>query len=493
MVKEHRQKNIDEVNFIKNVDIILVSLSSKNEGGAIWKQIQRNFPSVGILSLAAYVREFGFNPYVIDGTLEGLSVNEICERISEAVKKNEQIKYIGISTTTYTYYESQEIATFCKQHFNNISTLMGGPHATALPEHVLRESQIDIVVRGEGETQLLSLLQNVAIENIKGISYVEKGAIIHNPDSPRLKSIEDLPMPAYDLVPMEKSKPFIGQFVGLKKVVPSTLVLATRGCVGNCTFCSKCFLPGVTYKSPEKLFKEILFLKNTYGFRHIVFYDDTFTSNKKLINEFCDILMANGNPITWTCSSRTDCVDLPMLNKMKKAGCKQILYGVESFNDDVLKSINKITDVENNVNAIKWTKQVGMIVRVAIMIGNPADTKDTIENNIKVLRRLQPDMIQVSITTPIPGSLMFNQGVENGKILIWDWSKYNGDYLVIEHPNLTEKELRKYYIKTYYKFYFHYKYILKKMFSLTTYTQIRVLMSGLLCLIPIFFTKKKHT
>ncbi|HNQ68452.1 MAG TPA: radical SAM protein [Bacteroidales bacterium] len=472
------------------IDILLVSVPGTNNNGAIWKQIERRFPSIGILSLASYIREHGFTPYIIDGTLEALSNSEIIIRIKELFKHH-QIPNIGFSITTLTYYDTKEIIENLIHELSETRIIVGGAHPSALPEESLNDINASIVVRGEGETQLLAILQNKPLEEIKGISYTRNKEIIHNQNAPRIKKLDDLPIPAYDLVPMGLSKPFIGQFVGLKKVVPSSLILASRGCIGNCTFCSKCFAPGVSFKTPEYLLNEILYLKNNFNIQHFLFYDDTFTSNKKLINEFCHKIITQNINITWTCSSRADCVTPDLLSKMKQAGCIQVLYGIESFNDEVLTSINKRTNTKNNIDAIIWTKKSNIVVRVAIMIGNPSDTKSTINHNIKMLQKLQPDLLQVTITTPLPGSQLFRDNLKENLILTKDWSKYDGNYMVSKHETLTEKELKKYYYKTYYCFYFNYRFLLRKLFSLSTYKGFKIYILGLFSFVPVFWSWKK--
>jgi len=476
----------------EHIDILLISPFSNNKGGAIWKQIQRSFPSNGILCLAAYIREKGFSVKVIDGVLESLSNDEICKRILAIANESGGIRYIGLSVTTLLYYTAAEIAIFAKNNLHGIKIIFGGPHPSSLPSDVIAEAFVDYVIRGEGEYALADLLENKLVDDIGGLTFIKNGLIIHNPDRPRIRNLDILPMPAYDLVPIERSKPFIGQFVGLKKVVPSTLIIATRGCIGKCTFCSKTFAPGVAYKSAKKIIEEIEFLQSRFKIQHFVFYDDTFTSNQKLISEFCETLILKKIAITWTCSSRVDCVSRELLFKMKEAGCTQVLYGVESFSDDVLKSINKIATAEDNINAIKWTKETGMIVRIAIMIGNPADTIETLENNIKLLRKYKPDLIQVTIATPLPGSALYKSGVENNKITCTDWEKYNGDYIVMQHPVLTEKDLKKYYLKTYQSFYLSPRYLLKKAFSFSTYMQIGIYLSALFSLLPVFLKSSKR-
>ena len=472
------------------VDVLLISMIPIVKGGAIWKQIKRCFPSIGIISLAAYAREKGYNPLVIDGSLENYGSNEVILLLRDMCSRYD-IRYFGFSSITHAYYETQKVIKFCKENYPNIKIIIGGAHVSSLPDDVLKETQADIAVIGEGELQLIEIIEEKNIHEIDGIAFFENDKIIHTKSRKRIRNLDDLPIPAYDLISIKKSRPFIGQFVGLRKPVPSTLIFATRGCIGNCTFCCKSFSPGVAYKSGRKIIEEIEYLKNNYGFEHFVFYDDTFTSNVKLVTEFCDLLISAGNPITWTCSSRVDCISLELLLKMKNAGCTQIMYGVESFDDNILKNIRKRTTSKQNKNAIIWTKQAGIIVRVAMMVGNPGDTKEILNNNIRVLNKLQPDLIQVAITTPAPGSPLFKEKFEENKLLTFDWSKYNGLDTVFAHSNLSEKELKRLYTKTYFRFYFNPRFILHKIFSINTYLQIRVIIAGLVSFIPVFFTRRK--
>jgi radical SAM superfamily enzyme YgiQ (UPF0313 family) len=283
--------------------------------------------------------------------------------------------------------------------------IFGGAHASALPEDILSHPYIDVAVIGEGEHTVLELVSGKPLDEINGLAFRKADGIVTTAPRARIANLDELPVNDYSLVPMQLCKPLVGTY----RKLPATILVTARGCPGRCTFCSRVVGNFLSVQSPERIIKEIEVLYYRYGFRQIIFYDDTFIADRKRIERFCDLLLQSGMKISWTCSSRVDKVYPDLLKKMKQAGCHQIMYGIESFNETVLKNINKKTRIEDIYYAISETKKAKIETRAAIMLGNPGDTLEILKDNIRQLKKLSPDLIQVTITTPLPGSAMFHE------------------------------------------------------------------------------------
>lgn len=471
---------------IQDYDIIFIVPCYGAKNGFIWKAIEYRFQSPGVLSIATFVKEKGYKPTIFDCNLEQISESEF-EKEFEKRYNHCTFKYIGFSSSTQTINLSYRLSKLLKYKYPYTKIIFGGAHASALPEDILSNKHIDLAVIGEGELTVLDILSGKPNHEIKGIAYRANDEIIKAPAQQRIKNLDDLPVNAYNMVPMHLCKPLVGTY----KKLPATILVTARGCPGRCTFCSRVVGNELSVYSPQRMMKEIEVLYYQNKIRQIIFYDDTFISDRKRIEEFCDLLLKSEIKISWTCSSRVDKVFPDLLQKMKKAGCHQIMYGIESFNESVLKNINKRISPDDIYFAIKETKKAGIEVRAAIMIGNYGDTKEILEDNIKQLKKLNPDLIQVTITTPIPGSAMFHEMIANNTLLTHDWDKYDGSDQLFVHENLSFKTLNKYYRRTYLKFYLRPSFIFKQLFKLNSLIKIKVVLIGLLSIFPIIFKRNQ--
>ncbi|HQB22211.1 MAG TPA: radical SAM protein [Bacteroidales bacterium] len=464
-------------------DLVLIVPPYIPKQGFIWKAIEYHFQSPGVLAIASYLNSKGFKTAIFDCNLEQIEEKKFeTEFLQRFV--NYEINYIGFSAATQTVNLAYRLAKLAKRHKPNSKIIFGGAHATALPEDVLKNYFVDIVVIGEGELSIEQILLQKNIEEINGIAYKKDNKIIINPAQERINNLDELPINDYNLIPIHLCKPLIGTYEKL----PATIMVTARGCPFKCTFCSRVAGDYLSVMSPQRMLDEIIILYNDFGIRQIIFYDDTFISNKKRVEEFCDLLIDSGIKIKWTCSSRVDKIYPDLLIKMKKAGCHQIMYGIESFDEQILANINKKTNPKDIETAIKETKKAGIEARAAIMIGNPGDTVEILEANIKKLKKLNPDIIQVTIATAIPGSQLFAEAHANNEILTYDWNKYEGNIQITKHENLDFKTLQKYYRKTYLKFYLRPRYIFSTLLKTNSMLKIKLLFIGLISIFPILFS-----
>lgn len=463
-------------------DLLLVVPYYGAKDGFIWKAIEYRFYSPGVLSIAAFLRQHKFKVKVFDCNLEQIHEKSFLKEFHNRFAEY-SFRYIGFSSATQTINQAYRLSAAIKEHYPETKIIFGGAHATVLPQNVLNNKHIDYVIIGEGEVTSLEILQNKLPESINGLAYFKNNEVIINSPRERIKNIDDLPTAAYDLVPIKQCKPLIGTY----KKLPATIMVTARGCPGRCTFCSRVLGNKLCEMSPKRIIKEIRVLYEQYNFKQFIFYDDTFISNKQRISEFCDLLINSGMKISWTCSSRVDRVYPDLLQKMKSAGCHQIMYGVESFDNEVLKNINKKITRDDIIYAIKETKKAGIEVRVAIMIGNKGDTEDILKENITELKKLNPDLLQATITTPLPGSQLFYQSMKEDKILTYNWDKYEGSDQITEHETLDFKTLQKYYRKTYLQFYFRPVFLIRTLFKTNSIFKLKILLVGFVSIIPIIF------
>lgn len=448
------------------MEILLINPPWFKTSGNIWKNISACIPPFGLALLASLVREEGHSVSIIDCNALRIGLDKIKEYLPPSAPR-----FVGITATTVLFNNALELARLIKKIYPDTKIIMGGVHSTILPEEVLGFKEVDYVVMGEGEYTLLELLSNKNPAEIRGLGFKENGRIFINPPREMIPDINIFPFPAYDLLPMDKYYPALGSY----KRKPSLALITSRGCPGRCTFCKGNLLgKRIRFRTAKKIIEEIEFLQKNYGIKDVTFYDDTFTANRQNVKDFCALILEKHIDLTWTCYSRVDTIDFETLVKMKKAGCHQILYGVESSSPEILKNINKRITLEKVDEIVAITKKIKIETRLSFMIGNPGETEETIKQTIKYAIRLDPDLVSFNITTPFPGTEMFAWAEKNGFLIHKDWSKYDLSKPVMELPTVSSAKVLKYYRKAHWQFYLRPSYVLKRMTKIRSVEDFKI-------------------
>lgn len=479
-----------------NLDCLLISPPIFYEDkDNIWKEINSNFPPPGLAYLAGFIRAKGHSVKVIDCNIEAPTVESFRPFFEKNyTQKFSSIRVIGLTAVTCTIKKAYKIAGICKEYYPESLIVFGGVHATFVTDEVINNPLVDLVVVGEGELTLEELLEGKKLDKIRGIVFKKslkrnKYQITANPPRERITDLNSLPMPAYDLFPVLSYKPAKGSY----KKLPAMNMMTSRGCPGQCTFCSKTLGDRLVFKSAGKILGEIQYLIKNYGIKEIIFYDDTFTVYRDNVIKLCDLIIENNLNISWTCFARVDFISQKMLEKMKMAGCHQIMYGVENIDKTILKNINKNINLEQVANAVKWTKKAGIECRLAFMVGSPGDNEKIIKKNIEFVNKISPDLLVVNITTPFPGTKMFSWAKEKKLILTHDWDDYTLAEPIMKLENLTTEQIKNFYKLMYRSFYFRPAFILKKILKIRSIEDIKILAGGLIALLSFFIHKQIKT
>jgi len=325
-----------------------------------------------------------------------------------------------------------------------------GPPASQFPDEILSSDGIDIVARWEYDFTVRdiakALEENRDFKDIKGISYKENGKIIHNPNR-EFTTSEDL-----DRIPfvskVYKKHLNIRDYYLSSSLYPEVQIFTGRGCPYLCTFCSWTqTLMGRKYRvrSISNVLGELEWIQeNLPEVKEVFFEDDTFTINKKRVLEFCKEYRERGLDITWACNARAD-LDYETMKEMKKANCRLLIVGYESGSDEILRNIKKGITVEQIRRFAKDARKAGLLVHGDFIIGLPGETKETIELTRKLIKETKPDILQVSVASPFPGTEFYEWCKENGYLLINDPNEYldgqGHQKAIISYPWLTAEEI----------------------------------------------------
>ncbi len=449
----------------------------------LWKGVASCWPSLGLAYIAAVLERDGHRVRYLDCSAEHLTVGA-----TRAVLQSYQPPdFIGLHATTPLVNNALAIAAIAKEVFPGVKTVIGGVHASVLPDEVLEQTAVDYVIIDEGEEAMRELVGGRNPEEILSLGYKKDGRIIKNPLRPLIENLDSLPFPAYHLLPMDKYYPAIGSY----KRLPAMAILATRGCPGRCTFCYRTFRGRVRVRSAANIVAEIKLLQKNYGIKEIAFYDDTFTLFKPVVKEFCDIIKKEKFNLSWSCFTRVDRIDEDLLKIMKAAGCHLILFGVESADEQILKNINKGISLDKVRAVVKLARKLGVETRASFMFGNQGETEETIKKTIAFALELDPDEVQFNITTPYPGTELFAWAKERGYIKSFNWDDYSYSNVVLELPGLPREKLQYYYDLAHRRFYFRPKIILRRLFKVRSWDQLAQEFKGGWALFKFVFGKFK--
>lgn len=396
-----------------------------------WNQMVNSYPSLGLGYLAAVLERRGDEVRIFDFGLDPRRPLE--EEVLDVLAFRPDV--IGLTAMTTSYHSAEQTISLLRAG-THAPMVLGGPHATVFPERTLREQPaLDYLVFGEGEETMLELMEVIEGRRdpamVAGLCYRRAGQVMCNPARPLIRDLDALPFPARHLFQLGRY-PLYAPDGGRMLTV-----LTSRGCPYNCSYCFKGIV-GRTYRqrSPENLIQELKELIRTYGIHNFYFIDDLFTLDVKRLNVLLDMMIAEGLDIRWQCLARVDRVTPELLRRMAAAGCRQIHYGIESGNQEILERVGKRITLEQVRQAVRWTAEAGIRSKGYFMLGLPGDTEETMEQTIQFAASLDLDDAMFSLTTPFPGTRLWEELVVRNPE-----TQYNSDFSRAYYYNSYTEEI----------------------------------------------------
>ncbi|MEM3101620.1 MAG: radical SAM protein [Candidatus Nitrosotenuis sp.] len=445
----------------------------------IWKNYSKNAiiaPPLGLTYLSALLRNKGYEVNLIEANALNLTKNQILKQLNTF--KPDYLLYTSI---TDNFQKTLSWIKEIRAEYNK-PVIIGGPHMEIYPEETLTHDCIDYGVVGDGWETLPELLEALGqkrdLREIKGLVFRRDGKVILTEPRPKRVSLEDVPFPARDLLPLEKYDTI------LSKARPITIMITALGCPFKCTYC--CTDTNLRVRSPEHVIAEVEECITKYGIKEIEFYDETFTVNKKKMNRFLDLVEEKNLKFLWSVRTRVDCVDKELLNRMARNGCIRVNFGIESGDEDILRSVNRPMKLDKIRESVRWAKESGIMTFGFFMIGLPQDTKETIEKTLKFMLELDLDFMQLNKFTPLPNSKIYEEHKARTGMDFWreyTLGNVTSDDLRRDYLKISEKELDKYLIKGYRQFYYRPRYIWKKFLSVKSFKEFKRLCSGALSIL----------
>ena len=412
------------------------------------------YPPFGYLSLATYLNKLGqAETEIVQFKTDLLSENGAFDVKSTKMRQRyydlvlnhlnkSRPKYIGIGGFTNDYYDMIELGYKIKEsrRFDDVIIIAGNVHASLFPEDfIFPKSPFDYVVMGEGEISLTNLIEHIEnekdVSNVKGVAYLDGNKMFKTAPQPLVEDLDSIPIFDYSKIDMALN-PRIGmiRWVAAK----GTGIYTGRGCPFKCAFCASnsvwnCNdLKGKTslrFRSIEKVIEEIKFLKKQYGLEAFYIMDDTFTLKRKRVEEFCESIKPLN--LMWAAETRVGLIDDSLVKLMKNAGCIQLDFGVETASQRMLDTIKKQQTAKEASKAFQVCRKNNVRTFANFLINLPGENENDIKDSLNWLKENRPDVITVAITTPYPGTEIYDKYL--------DQKPTNKEYQLFESREYIER------------------------------------------------------
>ncbi len=455
--------------------LIDVPFGIREIGGkrAAFASVRNVIPALGLAYLAAVAEKEGHDVCIFD------YAKKFDDNWDAIVRKSISFKpdIIGITATTPAFKNALKTATLLRKTMPNAVFLAGGAHPTAAPEHAAAARVFDYLILGEGEVTFVELLQHfegkgtTKPEDIPGLAFWRDKKLIFTQPRKPIENLDSIPLPARHLLPpLKLYHPTPASY----RKLPLAHIITSRGCPSKCNFCDRSVF-GEKYRkrSSDNVLAEVEEVVSKYGAREIRFFDDCFTINKNRLEEICQGLKKIRPRCIWTCLTKVNLVNPEMLQMMHDAGCWQVLYGLESGDDRVLKTLGKGTTVKQNRLAVKWTREAHIRVRADFIVGTPNETMETLTNTLNFAKKLPIDFAHFNKFVPFPGTEFYRQLIKQGY-----WFDFSRDSSIMDHDALVfvpsaipSAKYREFLDRAYKEFYLRPSYILRRLFAMRTFTE----------------------
>ena len=419
---------------------------------------------LGLLYMAAVLEQHGIEVRVIDGIGEGLTHEELENRIAEF-----DPDVVGIACMmTETYSDSAETARIARRAAPKAKIILGGHNASFVADKIIENlPEADYIVVGEGEYTFLELVRSISnksdIRRVKGVMYRNNDRATFTGVREPIQNLDEIPFPAKHLLSQNARYGHFwsrGHRIALKNL---SGIITSRGCPFGCSFCSCTAFSGrkIRARSPENVVKEMEYLVNERGVEQIFIVDDNFTCFPKRVMKICQLIKERELEFDWFCEGRVDTASEEMYKSMADAGCWLIFLGLESGSQRILDYYKKKTTVEKGWHAVALAQKAGIDVLGSFIVGAPIETEEDYQKTLDFITHANMDMISVSTLKVLPGTELWREFEANGAIRPEDWNKYF-EISDLYDGNPKEK-VRRWRKTAEHKFYFRPNYIIKEI------------------------------
>jgi len=401
------------------------------------------FPS-GLGYVAGSLADAGHEVSVLDAEVEGWDLTDHCRRLAAA-----DYDVLGISALINRYGYVRGLAEASRNAHPGARIVVGGNITGPVWRLLLQITEADVLVIGEGEVTILEVLrcfdEGTPLGDVDGIAFRREHEPFQTRPRTPVENLDAISFPAYDLFPMEAYLSTPGKLARKRLCSRDLSMITARGCPFHCTFCFRPPWERVRFRTWGNVMAELRFLMDNYGVDGVTFNDELTLVSKERSRALCDTIEKTG--IVWGCVGRVNTVDLPLLRRLREAGCRWMTYGIESGSQLILDEMKKGVRVEAAKKAVLWTKQAGIATNPTFMLGYPSETRETAMASVRFMKEtgLHPDSL--FFATPYPGTELFENAVAAGQIP-WGLEEYlfaidgkDAHELLVNLTAMTDAEL----------------------------------------------------
>jgi anaerobic magnesium-protoporphyrin IX monomethyl ester cyclase len=422
---------------MRAVDVVFIKPGSQRQlyGELSSFQLTAIEPPLWAALLASYLREKGYSIALFDAEVENWSHEETARRIKELNPLLAAIVVSGTnpSASTMNMVGAGAILRHLKEQSPAIRTCLTGLHPSALPERTLREETLDFVCQGEGFytlPQLIDALKAGEDEfSIQGLWYRRNGNVFGNPRAALMENLDELPMPAWDLLPIPEYRAHNWHcFENIEARQPYAVIYTSLGCPFRCGFCCINALfgkPGIRYRSPDVVIQEIDYLVRNFGVRNIKILDEMFVLNPAHVTRLCDLIIKRGYDLNIWAYARVNTVNRDLLRRMRRAGVRWLAYGFESGSDEVLKGVTKGYSLGSALEVARMTREEGIYICSNFIFGLPDDDLESMKRTLDLALEINGEWANLYSAMAYPGSRLYEQALEEGWPLPESWQGYS--------------------------------------------------------------------
>jgi len=432
-------------------------------------------PPISLAYPAAALERAGVDVEVYDDAIHRGDPN----RLAEAIRSSRP-DIVGLSAVTATMPGVERVARTVRQVSPHTKIVMGNIHADVFHRSILEAGLADIVVHGEGEITLVDLANELSrpnpdLECVLGISFGDKGTVVSTGARPYVEDLDSLPFPAWHLFPIRKYRIF--NFARVRE--PATLLLGSRGCPFKCNYCSLKIMGHVRrVRSAGNIADEFEYLHDRFGYRQISFTDPIFPFSKKEGLAVAAELIRRGlhRKLVWITETRTDLVDLELLQALREAGLRRIMFGFETGTQGHLRNLKKGGSIESGTRAARLARKAGLETVGFFMIGIPGSTRQSLSATIDRAIDLDLDFAKFAVFVPFPGTPIYAELLKNGELEEPEnWNRYTnfptaGCPPVYVPDGLTSQDIISCQRRAYTSFYLRARMILRQLLAIRTLT-----------------------
>jgi len=408
---------MDNIHILSEVDILLInppqSFSKTKEVSPLF---MGEIEPLGLLYLAGALERAGYSVAVFDALRRTSAWIQILDTIRQL-----RPRAIGLTGVTSNGSVIFRLGKAIQEHFPEIPILAGNLHVSIFHEFYLKNKAVHFVFHGEAEESLPRALPAILDKRypvgIAGVSWWQEGALQGSQEPQRISQLDHLALPARHLIDMDSYGTFTtsNNIYIPRKGEKTRFLFSSRGCVFNCSFCVCNDHQRFRARSPEAVVDEMELLVHQYRATHLNFLDPLFVGNRERVFKICEEIQKRKLRVSFVSEAHAKLVSLEMLRTIKAAGGYGLYFGIESGNDEVLKTINKNVTKEQITQAVAWAKEAGLKVAGFFMLGLPGDSLSRMQETVDFAKKLRLDLAQFSITVPYPGSVLYSE--DSGKEL----------------------------------------------------------------------------